>query len=98
MKNVLIFKDIQFLFKMSAYKFYQYIFFSINLVIYRSPGVCESVNDTGIEYHTKVRAQQPSPSMLQPYYCKSKSVITVDYTPNPALTVYLSLVSSPNGS
>ena len=55
--------------------------------------MCEQMNDTGIEYHTRVAAQMPNIYMIQAHYCKAKPVVHVDYHIDPKLTVFLSLVS-----
>jgi hypothetical protein len=56
----------------------------------RSPEMCESVNDTGIEYHARMMPQHAK-NMFTSYYCRSRPLIRVNYKINPSLTMMLTL-------
>ena len=60
--------------------------------MFYSPKSCESVNDTGIEYYTTMLPQKTT-DVYWATFCRQRPVIHIQPTIDPALTVYLSLVS-----
>lgn len=62
----------------------------------QSPPMCETTNETGVDYHARMAAYKPKvmytpkPSFTA-YFCQSRPTVKVHYTFNPTLTVWLSL-------
>lgn len=55
----------------------------------RSPQMCESINDTGIEYSARILSQHSH--MYMTHYCRSKPLIKLHYKLDAGMTVWLNL-------
>ena len=59
----------------------------------RSPQSCRTTNESGVEYHARVRGDQVKTDvMYEPIVCKSQPHIRLKHPLDPALAVYLSVV------
>lgn len=58
----------------------------------RSPTPCLPLNDSGIEYHTRLRGDVRSVAEYEPEACKAQSRLRLTHELDTTLTVYLSMV------
>lgn len=58
----------------------------------RSPQTCESMNDTGVEYHARLHVERPHPvAPSSTLSCHLRPMIRLKHSLDPTLTVWLSL-------
>lgn len=67
---------------------------NFSLILNRRPETCNSSNETGVEYHSRMMGYPKKMNMQNSaYVCRRKTMLRVSYKIDPNLTMMLSMVS-----